>query len=131
VCLLTRTSTDLAQPCLPGAAGLFIVRARKMDDPIYAAIERHRLADAAYVAALDRGDTEAVKAACSEREALALVAMLRTKPETLAGALAVLRYVADWAENNDVGLFQGWSSPQRSAGAAFLPMIADAIEAAA
>ena len=67
----------------------------------------------------------------AEREALALVAMLRTKPETLAGALAVLRYVADWAENNDVGLFQGWSSPQRSAGAAFLPMIADAIEAAA
>jgi hypothetical protein len=36
--------------------------------------------------------------------------------------------VADYAENNNTGLFHDWGI--QSAGAAFLPMIADAIEAA-
>jgi hypothetical protein len=41
----------------------------------------------------------------------------------------VLRYVADWAKNNDAALFDGWSDPYQLAAAAFLPMIADIIEA--
>jgi hypothetical protein len=49
--------------------------------------------------------------------------------ETLTGCLAVLRYVANWAENNGAGLFYDWSDPYRLAGAAFLPMIADTIAA--
>jgi hypothetical protein len=100
-----------------------------MDDPVIAAMEAHRLADAAYDDALERGADESIKAGRQNEERDALVALLRTKPETLAGCLAVLRYVANWAESNDAALFDGWSDPHRSAAAAFLPMIADTIEA--
>jgi hypothetical protein len=99
-------------------------------DPIFAAIEKHRLADAAWDDSLDRCADEPVKDERHEHERAALVALLRTRLETLAGALAVLRYMADYASNNNTGLFHGWSNPLGSAGAAFLPMIADAIEAA-
>jgi hypothetical protein len=62
---------------------------------------------------LDRKAKESVKQERQDREWAALIALLRTKPQTLAGALAALRYVADWAENNDAGLFHGWSDPLR------------------
>ncbi len=101
-----------------------------MTDPIFGAIELHRLADAAWDNSLDRHADKSAKGARQQQESVARLALLRTKPETLAGALAVLRYVADWAGSNDAGLFHGWSDPHRSAGAAFLPMIADAIEVA-
>jgi hypothetical protein len=99
-------------------------------DPIYAAIEQHRLADAAFDDSLDRHADESVKDARHEQESVALLALLRTKPETLAGALSALRYVADWADHNDAGLFHNWNDLHRSAGVAFLPMIANVIEAA-
>lgn len=99
-------------------------------DPVFAAIEKHRLADAAYDASIDRGADETVKNDHQNQETAALIAMMRTKPSTFAGCLAALRYLADWAETNDAGLFHSWNDPYRSAGAAFLPMIADAIEAA-
>lgn len=102
----------------------------RISDPIFIAIEKHRLADAAFDDSLDRGADESVKEARQNHEGAALIALLRTKPESLAGCLAALRYVADWAESNDAGLFHDWNGPQRSAGATFLPMIADAIEAA-
>ena len=101
-----------------------------ISDPIFTAIEQHRLADAAFGDSLERDFDESVKSTREEREGTALVALLRTKPKTLPGCLAALRYVADWAENNDAALFHNWSGPHRSAGVAFLPMIADAIEAA-
>jgi hypothetical protein len=91
---------------------------------------QHRLADAAWDDSLDRKARESVKQARQDRGSAALIALLRTKPEKLAGALAALRYIADWADNNDAGLFHGWSGPLRPAGIAFLPMIADVIEAA-
>ena len=59
-----------------------------------------------------------------------LIALLQTKPTICAGSVALLRYVAAYVEDNDNGLFQQLSGPLRTAGAAFLPMIADAIEAA-
>jgi hypothetical protein len=99
-------------------------------DPVFAAIERHRLADAAYDDSIERQSEENIKSERAGREGAALLALLQTKPETVAGCLAVMRYVADWAENNQAGLFHDWNSPLRSAGAAFLPMIANAIEAA-
>jgi hypothetical protein len=101
-----------------------------ISDPIFIAIEKHRLADAAFDDSLDRGADESVKEARQDQEGAALIDLLRTRPASLAGCLAALRYVADWAESNDAGLFHDWSGPMRSAGAAFLPMIADAIEAA-
>jgi hypothetical protein len=99
-------------------------------DSIYDAIEQHRLADAAFDDSLDRHADESVKDARHEQESVALLALLRTKPETLAGALSALRYVADWADHNDAGLFHNWNDLHRSAGVAFLPMIANVIEAA-
>jgi hypothetical protein len=99
-------------------------------DPVFVAIERHRLADAAFDDSIDRSADEYLKSMCQEQEATALVALLRTKPVTKAGCIAALRYVADWTENNETGLFHGWKGPRRLAGAAFLPMIADAIETA-
>ncbi len=103
--------------------------AEQISDPIFAAIEHHRLIDAAYDNFLERGAHEAVKEDRRKQEGSALIALLHTKPETLVGCLAVLRYVVDWAETNDAGLFHDWNGPMRSAGAAFLPMIADVIEA--
>jgi hypothetical protein len=99
-------------------------------DPIFDAIEQHQWADAAFDEALDADADESAKQACGKHEAAALIALLKTKPETLAGCLTALRYVAVWVENNNAGLFHDWDYPQRSAGAAFLLMIADAIEAA-
>jgi hypothetical protein len=96
-------------------------------DPVFAAIERHRLADTAVDDALERRGDE--MAARYGEERTALIDLLRTKPETLAGCLAAMRYVADLTEINDAGLFSQWGGPCRSAGAAFLPMIAGAIEA--
>ena len=98
-------------------------------DPIFAAIERHRLADAAYDDSIERQADESEKDALGEKEKAALIALLRTQPQTVAGCLASLRYVTDWARNNDAALFDAWSDPYKSAGAAFIPMIADAIEA--
>ena len=98
-------------------------------DPIFIAIERHRVADAAWDDALDR-DAEIGQIQTTRAQRIALIALLQTKPETLAGALAALRYLADYAGNNDAGLFHNWNPPVGPAGAAFLPMIADAIEAA-
>ena len=99
-------------------------------DPIFIAIERHRVADAAWDDALDRDAEESVKSERQELERIALIALLHAKPQTLAGALAALRYLADYAGNNDAGLFHNWNPPVGPAGAVFLPMIADAIEAA-
>jgi hypothetical protein len=101
-----------------------------ISDPIFAAIEQHRVADAALDDSFDRRADESVKDERLTSEGLAMVALLRTKPETVAGCLAVVRYLADWAENNDAGLFHGWVGPRRWAAAEFLPMIADTIEGA-
>ena len=101
----------------------------KLTDRVFAAIERHRLADAAYDDSLERQVDESIQQERHDQELSALINLLQTKPETLAGCLAAIRYIADWAENNEAGLFQAWIGPRRSAGAAFLPMIADAIEA--
>ena len=102
----------------------------RVPDPIFAVIEKHRLADAAYDNSLERGVDKSVKGELSDLEVAALIALLRTKPASLRGCLAALRYVADWAETNDAGLFHDWIGPLRLAGAEFLPMIGDAIEAA-
>jgi hypothetical protein len=42
----------------------------------------------------------------SDQQDAALIALLRTIPETLAGSLAALRYVASWARDSEAGLFE-------------------------
>lgn len=97
-------------------------------DPVFRAIEHHQRIDAAYYAALARHAAESVNHTRSDQERTALSAFLRTKPRTLAGCLAALRYLTDYTEKNGGGLFDGAAGELRLAGAAFLPMIADVIE---
>jgi hypothetical protein len=48
-------------------------------DPIYLAIEKHPMADAAYGDELDRSADESVKESRQKREGAALITSLRTK----------------------------------------------------
>jgi hypothetical protein len=58
----------------------------RISDPIFIAIEKHRLADAAFDDSLDRGADESVKEARPNQEGAALIALLRTKPASLGAA---------------------------------------------
>jgi hypothetical protein len=98
-------------------------------DPVFAAIEHHRLIDAAYDASIERDAVDTLKSVQQRQELAALRALLRTEPRSLAGCLAMLRYVADYAANNRAGLFHDWEDATAQAGKALLPMIADRIEA--
>lgn len=59
-------------------------------DPIFSAIERHRIADAAFEDAPER---ELDKYAIERRDAY--VALLSLTPTTIAGCAALLRYVEE------------------------------------
>jgi hypothetical protein len=101
-----------------------------MTDPIFAAIERHREALAAYMA-VDNDDD--LKAVSPEHEA-ALINLLSTKPATIAGCAAVLHYIEDLVNDDDTGLWDGcglmsdWYKPISGPGSAFLGMIADTLQ---
>jgi hypothetical protein len=91
-------------------------------DPVFAAIERHRAADAAWAADVDNDRRH-------KAEGRAIVALLKTQPTTLAGCAALLRYIGEIGPgHHDAALFKSWTDPWRSAGAAFPVMIAEAIE---
>jgi hypothetical protein len=99
-------------------------------DPVFAAIERHRVALVAFVTA--HGEDELDEAGDVHQDAL--VELLETKPTTAAGCVAVLRYVdgliceGHGGIFDDCGLFDGWFEPVARPGGAFLGLIADAIE---
>jgi hypothetical protein len=68
-------------------------------DPIFAAIERHRVACRAFVAAADRVEWHfSAMEAENKAEQDARGAILSTVPMTLAGMGAMLRYLADVRE---------------------------------
>ena len=91
-------------------------------DPVFAAIERHRAADAAWAADVDNRRKH-------KAEGVAMVALLKTQPTTLEGCAAVLRYMGEIGTgHHEAALFQTWAKPWKSAGAAFPAMIAEAIE---
>jgi hypothetical protein len=98
-------------------------------DPVFAAIERHRVALVAFVTA--HGDDEIDAAGDIHHEALA--DLLETKPTTVAGCAAVLRYVEGLVHEghggifHDCGLFDCWFEPVSRPGSAFLGLIADAL----
>jgi hypothetical protein len=68
------------------------------DDPIFAAIERHRQAEAALLAFEYAEEDDAALAEmdrlCDVTDAAAW-ALVETQPTTLAGCIAILKYVAD------------------------------------
>ena len=85
-------------------------------------------ADAAFDDSLDRGAHESVKEDRMDSEGAALLALLQTKPETLAGALRCCGILPTGQTTMMRVLFQHWNGEKRSAGKAFLPMVVDAIE---
>ena len=81
-----------------------LAAASATDDPIFALIERHRFAAAVYAVTDPDTDPEGDELALAEDED-ALEELLTTRPATLAGCVAVLRYVAGYEADHDVGLF--------------------------
>jgi hypothetical protein len=93
-------------------------------DPIFAAIERHRICDAAFEGAPDRElDTYAIE----RRDAY--VALLSLTPTTIAGCPALLRYVEEHEAKYGNWLFDECSDPVRSAGEGLFSRIAGALGA--
>jgi hypothetical protein len=68
-------------------------RAGKSTDPIFAAIEAHRGAAAAWDEALDKNDDEADERAAHDRVVHAGVDLLSTAPTTVPGIIAAIQYM--------------------------------------
>ena len=77
------------------------------DDPVFTAIERHRQAVQAWLAACDAASVrydpaaEAIVDAASDRVGDALIDWLTTQPTTIAGVLATLKYAASPSPRDD------------------------------
>jgi len=92
---------------------LTIVRSAEPDDPIFTAIERHRRSAAIWSAAVHRefaseGKDEArfIKAKAAEQKARAdrddaVCDLVRVKPTTIAGVVALLKYYGESAAIDD------------------------------
>jgi hypothetical protein len=92
-------------------------------DPIFAAIERHRIAEAAYLSAsLISEDTD------HHDQWNSYAALLAFTPTTIAGCAALLRYVEDQEAIAGAGLFDECSDPVNSAGHRLLSRVAAALE---
>ena len=101
-------------------------------DPVFALIEQHKTAMAEYVRLVEANE--------KSDEAYELVddaqtALLTTRPTTVAGAAAVLAYVASfWIEGDESGekglpIYETLAHDEMlGAGDGFLPMIADALQ---
>jgi hypothetical protein len=116
-------------------------------DPIFALIETHRAATAEYIrlvyikSDIPMADAEAwLDAEEAESAAYgpmydAQMELLSTRPTTIAGAAAVLAYVASfWIEGNEsskegLPIYESYGEDEMlTAGEGFLPMIADALQ---
>ena len=123
----------LALP-LPGSAGA----AERVPDSIYAAIERHRELSADYTAAVDISskleegpEFEAADEISGDRCRDLLDhadALSRLEPTTLAGVIALMRYVAnleEWQTPRDTDEFDGTPTDW---GKAFCTTVANALD---
>jgi hypothetical protein len=131
---LSRRAALAGAAALPALAMPAIALTTAGPDPIFAAIERHRIAHAAFWSCNDLPDAvdDDVMDACGTDADRALADLLTTRPTTIAGCIAVLRHVDHHlAEYEDVEarLLGNASDPVGSAGKAFLVMIADALGA--
>lgn len=111
----------------------------EQEDPIFAAIERHRAADAAHTAACnaeqacgEANGNDASEAACAAAFD-ALADLVAITPTTRAGCAAMLRYVhvvtMDSNHYSEGNLFCGYTRVEKPA-ADLLLRLADRIEAA-
>ena len=128
------TTITSRRAVLAGAAALPALAmpaiASSASDPLFAAIEHHRIARAAF---WDESVSEEIMAERGKEADQELADLLATRPTTVAGMVAVLRYLdhhLEQFEDGDQHLFANASDPVGSAGKAFLVMIAAALEAA-
>src|SRR5262245_32821136 len=89
-------------------------------DPIFAAIERHRVAEAAYRAAQDLSE-EAFNELGDESHRQ-YAALLQVTPTTAAGSASALLYISRYVARYGDGLFGNWSV--ETAGNAWLDRVA-------
>jgi hypothetical protein len=117
---------------IAGTTGLSSAALRS-DDPVFAAIARHRKAYTAHAELFEEWnsnnqDPPAVLArAAGEAEAEALNTLLATTPMTLAGAVAVCRYIAECQPPDVPSRSTGcifWEGEERKI-VAFLQRLAD------
>jgi len=135
---MTKQHTTTRRAVLAGAASLpalAIIPATALAaggvDPIFAAIEEHKAADAAF---RDESVSEEIMAERGEEADQVLADLLATRPTTISGCVAVLRHVDHHIakyEDEATSLFGNSIDPLCSAGAAFLATIAAALDKAA
>ena len=100
-------------------------------DPVFALIEAHRAATAEYVRLVEANEKSD---AAYESVNDAQMPLLTTRPTTVAGAAAVLAYVASfWIEDESgekgLPIYETLAHDEMlGAGDGFLPMIADALQ---
>ena len=99
------------------AAGIAAAKPATEPDPAFAAIERHTAALDAIVTAVNDDLPDALGSALSSAECNAMRDLLRTEPSTVAGAIAMLRYLAtyDGGDCNFVGLLMKRGSNDETA----------------
>ena len=101
-------------------------------DSIFAAMEEHRSALAAWLA-LDTDDDDAADALC-EAHSASLANLLSTKPTTVPGCAAVLHYIGHLMFQDtigmfdDCGLFDNWLEQVSGPSNRFLSLVADALK---
>jgi hypothetical protein len=111
-------------------------QAARQVDPVFAAIEKHRKLEAAYVTACNAPDDEdwdgEVEYFGTEAHA-ALGALVSMTPTTLQGASAALRHIEEYAQSydNEGALFANASEVVSTPAQDFLSRVAKSLEASA
>ena len=107
------------------------MRTRQPDDPIFAAIEAHRAAHE-HVHVFNADNDGEILDGLSDAEFNALVKLLAMTPTTPGGCAAMLRYVAELANREEIGRasqpFSGWAESVKEPAATLLGRIAAVIE---
>src|SRR5262245_57842215 len=123
------TSTSTRRSILAGAAGVIpalSLPALAETDPIFAAIERHRLAEAAYVQAFHIDDRAFGELGDESHGHFA--ALLRVTPTTAAGCAAALLHLSQYAAEYGDGLFGNCRDEVALAGNEWLARVAAVLE---
>ena len=128
------TVTSTRRAILAGAAAvpaLSLPAIADEDDPIFAAIDRHRTAEATYVGFAESDSYSDEQFGKHGDESWKLYgALLATEPTTVAGCAALLRHIEAYEESYDRSLYGDFGQPVRATGHRILSRIASAIEIA-
>ena len=100
-------------------------------DPVFAAIERHRKAEATYVAARNAVDPELSVEREGDVSHELLAKLLAMTPTTVAGCAAMLRHIAEYLAAYERAPFKEWRSDLEEPGSTLLTRIAATLERSA